>query len=72
MEIDLLIETPKGIIGIEIKSRDEAKSSDTGNLETLGKALGKEWLGGIVVNRGNTINQLSKTVWVIPSHRLFT
>jgi hypothetical protein len=35
--------------------------------------LGKEWLGGIVVYRGDEIQKLgAPNFWAVPSFRLFT
>ncbi len=70
MEIDLLCKTNRGIMGIEIKSRDTVATSDYSNLRAVGKALGDEWLGGLVVYRGDEIAKLDESIWAMPSTRL--
>jgi predicted AAA+ superfamily ATPase len=73
MEIDLLLKTEAGIIGIEIKGRESISVSACRALKAIADALGKEWLGGLVVYRGNKIMQLAEPeIWAVPSKRLFT
>lgn len=73
LEVDLLIETDKGIIGIEIKMRNELSSVDVKALRALAEKLGKQWIGGIVVYRGNVIKKIAdEKIWAIPSWRLLT
>jgi len=71
LEVDLLLETPRGIIGVEIKSR-LATARDARNLITVAAALGKRWLGGLVVCRGGSIAPLvpETSIWRVPIHRL--
>lgn len=72
MEIDLLVQTRKGIVGVEIKSRNKVSSSDTGPLRELADALGSKWLGGLVVYRGNVIEKIGdRDIYTMPSRRLF-
>jgi len=71
LEIDLIIETSTGIIPIEIKSRTKIDSRDINNLLTI-KAHAENWLGGIVIYRGNEILQLAEDIWAIPSWRFFS
>lgn len=72
MEIDFILETKKGIIGMEVKNRDTISKSDFTNLKRLADAAGNEWIGGIVIYRGNKIQQYEKGLWGIPSCRLFS
>lgn len=72
LEVDLLIETEKGIIGIEIKMRKEVTPVDTKSLRAIAEKLGQQWLGGIVVYRGNHIKKLPDGNWAVPSWRLLT
>ncbi|MEM8960517.1 MAG: ATP-binding protein [Acidobacteriota bacterium] len=73
LEVDLLVETPGGVLAIEIKGRDRAHSSDMRGLKTLRGALGDEWRGGLVVTRGRDIRLLDEShdIWEVPLHRLF-
>ncbi len=72
MEIDFILETHKGIIGIEVKNRETVSKSDFTNLKRLSEAAENEWLGGIVIYRGNQIQQFDKGLWAIPSCRFFS
>ncbi len=72
MELDLLLESEKGIIGMEIKSREKVVNKDTRVMKEIASILGSKWLGGIVVYRGNEIRQISEpNIWAVPSKRLF-
>ena len=72
MEVDLLIRTPAGILGIEIKNRDILHQKDMKNLKILAAVLGREWRGGMVVYRGNRLYRMSDStdIWAVPIHRL--
>ncbi|MDH3402419.1 MAG: DUF4143 domain-containing protein [Acidobacteriota bacterium] len=73
LEVDLLVETAAGVLGIEIKHRDGAVRSDATSLAALAEALGPRWLGGLVVTRGGAIRPLrpDHSIWSVPAHRLF-
>jgi predicted AAA+ superfamily ATPase len=72
LEVDLLLETNMGIIGMEIKSRETVTSSDTRPLRDVAAGLGSEWRGGIVIYRGNEIRKIAEpSIWAVPSRRLF-
>lgn len=71
-ELDLIIETPYGLIGIEIKSRNTVSTKETLNLRILAEKLQKQWLGGLLIYRGDEIKRLDDfNIWAIPSYRLF-
>lgn len=72
MEVDLLIETPCGVMAIEIKNRTTVSPSDTRSMRSLKESLGAEWLGGLVVYRGAEITPVSRdeAIWSVPAHRL--
>jgi hypothetical protein len=73
LEIDLLLQTPYGIIGVEIKGREKVSSSDCRAMKEVSAKLGSEWLGGMVVYRGAEIKKLGvPKLWAVPSFRLFT
>jgi uncharacterized protein len=73
LEVDLLVETPNGILGIEVKHRPTAVRSDATGLAALAAALGPRWLGGLVVTRGGSLAPLrpEASIWSVPAHRLF-
>ena len=71
LEVDLLLQTNKGVIGIEIKSRKKVTSSDARSLRSLADCLGEKWLGGLVVYRGNVIEKIGdRDIYAMPGRRL--
>lgn len=73
MEVDVLLQTPEGNIGMEIKARQQVVASDTTSLKKVAAALGDLWRGGIVIYRGNRIEQIDDPhIWAVPSWRLFS
>ncbi len=73
LEIDVIVESEKGIIGFEIKSRQTAAKSDATKLIEFAQALKqKKWRGGIIVYSGNRIEKIAEPdIWAVPSRRLF-
>ncbi|MDZ7723571.1 MAG: ATP-binding protein [candidate division KSB1 bacterium] len=72
MELDLLIKNQHGFIGIEIKKRNKVYHSDITVMKKVASALGKRWLGGIVVYNGDQCKKIcDPAIWSIPSYRLF-
>jgi predicted AAA+ superfamily ATPase len=72
LELDILLGTQSGIVGIEIKSRETIVSSDCSALKEVAKGLEQEWRGGLIVYRGNEIKKVSEpNIWAVPSRRLF-
>ncbi len=73
LEIDVLLQTPSGYVGMEIKGREQVYASDTTALKKVAAALGNKWRGGLVIYRGKKIAHLGEPdIWAIPSWRLFT
>lgn len=70
-EVDLLVTTPRGILGIEVKNRARIVRRDVSALRALGAALGDRWVGGLVVHRGREIRDLGAGIWGVPADRLF-
>jgi hypothetical protein len=72
MEIDLLLETPAGVIGIEIKSRPTVSEKDAASLRAIAQTLPGKWRGGLVLYTGDRITRIdSPDIWGLPSRRLF-
>ena len=72
MEVDVLIETESGLLGMEIKSRPTLSPQDSRPLAVLAEKLGPRWRGGLVVYRGARIEPIGPhNLWAIPSRRLF-
>ena len=73
LEADLLLETERGVIGMEIKARARVDASDAGTLRRIAAAAGDKWLGGLVVYAGQELQRLcDPDIWAVPTHRLFT
>ncbi|RMD97340.1 MAG: ATP-binding protein [Calditrichaeota bacterium] len=74
MEVDLLLETPRGFLGIEIKSAKQLGSRDWRGLRDLAGALGERWLAGLLVTAGLEMASLDRErrIWSMPAHRLLT
>ena len=72
MEVDLILETRHGIIGIEIKSRSTISTTDLRGLRSIADHLKSQWLGGLVIYNGFEIIELSDSpaIWAVPFHRL--
>lgn len=73
LEVDLLIETESGFVGMEIKTSEKPGRSDFRSLTELAAALGKAWKCGLVIYRGNRIQHLADpNIWAVPSYRLLS
>lgn len=71
LEADLLIETGRGLIGVEIKARERVDRSDASGLRRIAEAAGTKWLGGMVVYAGSRLVPLCEPViWAVPASRL--
>lgn len=70
-EVDLLVSLPSGVIGIEVKNRARVVRRDASALRALAAALDSEWVGGLVVHRGEEITEMEPGIWAVPVHRLF-
>ena len=72
LEVDLLLETQQGIIGMEIKSRETVTGADVRPLRDVAAGLGSQWRGGLIIYRGNKIYKIAEpSIWAVPSCRLF-
>lgn len=71
-EVDLMIETPAGVLALEIKNRPGAAAADAGSLRALRASLGSEWRAGLVVTNGGELHPLlpDESIWGVPLHRL--
>ncbi len=73
LELDMLVRTQNGYIGIEIKNREKIVKSDLTAMKKVATSLGADWLGGLVVYRGNSIVDLKEmNIFAMPSWRLLT
>lgn len=70
MEIDFIIENKHGIMGIEVKNRKKITRSDFTAIRKIRSAVKNKWVGGIVVYKGNKIEQIEEKMWAVPSCRI--
>ena len=72
MEVDGLLKTDNGLVGIEVKSREELFKKDTTALTEIAEKLGPRWKGGMVLYRGDKIYKIAEPeIYAVPSRRLF-
>ena len=72
MEVDGILKTDTGIIGIEIKSREELFAKDVTPLKEVAEKLGNRFKGGLVIYRGNKLYKIAEpNIYAVPSRRLF-
>lgn len=72
LELDILLQTENGNIGMEIKALKQITPSDVRAMKEVALGLGKEWRGGMVIYQGNSIKKINEpNIWALPSRRLF-
>lgn len=71
LEVDLIIRTPHGLWGIEVKSARRVGRADGGGLRRLAQQFAGEWRGGLIVYQGQTLEPIDQNLWAIPAARLF-
>ena len=49
-EVDIIIETPRGVIGVEVKAATSVSPKHFKHLQALRERLGEEFLAGVVLN----------------------
>lgn len=71
-EVDLVLDTTHGVLGVEFKSRPSAVPSDASPMKALARALRDRWVGGLVVHSGDRLHPLvpPDRIWSVPLHRL--
>lgn len=73
LELDVLLQSPEGFIGMEIKSRKKLARKDVTAMREVASSLGGDWRGGMVIYQGDQIFRLAEpSIWAVPSRRLFT
>lgn len=74
LEIDLILETPAGVIAFEVKGRESWARSDLRSFRSFAEAMGERFLGGIVVTLAGVLQPADAKgrFWAVPFHRLFS
>jgi len=73
LEVDLLVDTPRGVLAFEIKARETSSPTDYRPLRLLAERLGSRLLASFVVTSGGALTRgpSDGPFWSIPFHRLF-
>lgn len=72
LEVDILFDSPAGVVGAEIKGRRTLAARDTTGLKDIAAALRDRWRGGMVIYAGDELKRIDDPqIWAVPSHRLF-
>lgn len=72
LEVDILMDTPAGVVGMEIKARSVIAPKDITALKEIARSLEDRWRGGLVIYPGDAIKPLADPqIWAVPSRRLF-
>jgi len=72
LEVDILLETAAGVVGMEIKNRPVLAPKDVTAIREVARGLGGRWRGGMVIYTGDAIKRLADPeIWAVPSRRLF-
>ncbi|MDW8327236.1 MAG: ATP-binding protein [Anaerolineales bacterium] len=70
LEVDLILATPAGLWGLEIKTARQTASRDTRPLRRLAEMFGADWRGGLVVCLCEQLTRLDRNLWAVPVGRL--
>ncbi len=65
-EVDLLLTTPTGIWGLEVKSTRRPAPRDVSGLRHVAAKLGAAWRGGLLVCQCAAVTRLDHNVWALP------
>lgn len=71
-EVDLVLERPGAIVGIEVKATASVKPDDFRGLKTLQAATGKAFIAGIVLHDGDRIQQFGDGLFAMPFDQLWS
>lgn len=71
LEIDFLLQTSRGILGLEVKGRESVVGSDLRSMKRVAAELGGRWLGGVVLYRGRELYEVEPGFWAVPTYRFF-
>lgn len=70
LEVDLLITTPAGVWGLEVKTSRHANAAQVASLRRVAGQFGEQWRGGLLVYQGNHLQRLDPNLWAVPAARL--
>jgi uncharacterized protein len=70
LEVDLLLTTPHGVLGIEAKAGELLGTARRRALRDVGRSLAGDWRGGLIVHGGTKLERLEPNLWAVPVERL--
>jgi hypothetical protein len=70
--VDFILETPEGIVGLEIKTSQTVTASDCTGLRALSEAVpqGRPFLRGVVLYGGTDFRSLGGGIYALPCSHL--
>lgn len=71
-EVDFVIESPYGIIGIEVKAASQVDKKQFRGLQTLADEVGKKFIRGVVLYTGSEVVPFTRYFHAIPVNTLWS
>lgn len=69
-EVDLLLTTPTGVWGLEIKRTQRPAPRDLSGLRHVAVKMGTAWRGGLLVCQCEGLTRLDQNMWAVPMAQL--
>jgi predicted AAA+ superfamily ATPase len=70
-EVDLIVRSPRGIVGVEIKATASPDRRAVRHLEYLAARAGPRWRGGVLLHSGAQTAKLGDRIHSVPLSRLW-
>lgn len=70
LEVDFVIELPRGLVAVEVKAAARTGLSDVRGLKAFRDEYGDRFLGGLLLHTGDETQWLSKGILATPWHRI--
>ena len=71
-EVDLIVVSDSGIVGIEVKATSSPDRRAANHLEYLATRAGAKWQGGVVLHTGAQTAQIGDRIHAVPISRLWS
>ena len=69
-EVDTIIETPVGLIAVEVKTSARPSHTDAANLVWFRELFGQRFLGGILAHTGGDVWEMDDSIFAVPLGQL--
>ena len=70
-EVDLVLEGPEGLVGIEVKSKRRVGSGDFSGLRALERSVTERFRAGYVLHLGSQALPFGDNLWSLPVHAVW-